>query len=89
MNTEIISAANTAQTFATIFNKLIAGYSVKLGITEGINVIGLDSASPGRLAIIFYKLTGSNFWKEFKLGLRICLDTKLWTVFKTKSRYDL
>ncbi|MBK7056292.1 MAG: type I-C CRISPR-associated protein Cas8c/Csd1 [Leptospiraceae bacterium] len=67
MNTESISAANTAQVFATNFNKLMAGYTVKLGVTESINVIGLDSASPGRLAIIFYReLTGSEFLERIQ-----------------------
>jgi CRISPR-associated protein Csd1 len=51
---------DAGQLFAVRLNKLIAGYAAKLGPTEGIIVMGLDSATPGRMAIIFYReLTGS------------------------------
>jgi CRISPR-associated protein Csd1 len=41
---------------------LVAGYKAKLGPTEGIVIMGMDSATPGRMAITFYReLTGSDF----------------------------
>ena len=53
---------DAGQQFALRLNKLIAGYGAKLGPTEGIIVMGLDSATPGRMAITFYReLTGSEF----------------------------
>ena len=53
---------DAGQIFASRLNKLIAGYAAKLGPTQGIIVMGLDSATPGRMAIIFYReLTGSEF----------------------------
>jgi CRISPR-associated protein Csd1 len=54
------STGDTAQDFGKRLSKMIAGYSVELGSTENIVVMGLDSATPGRMAITFYReLTGS------------------------------
>ncbi len=56
------SIADTAQVFALRLKKAIAGYRSKLDPTEDIVVMGLDSATPGRLAITFYReLKGSEF----------------------------
>ena len=56
------SLNDAGQSFSQRFNKYIAGYSVKLGPTNDIVILGLDSASPGRLSLIFYReLTGSDF----------------------------
>lgn len=52
----------TAQELALKLKKKIKGYNKKLGDTTGIVVMGLDSATPGRMSITFYKeLTGSDF----------------------------
>lgn len=57
----------TAQEVGVAFSKLIAGYSTKLGSTEDIVVMGLDSATPGRMAITFYReLTGSELLKRVR-----------------------
>lgn len=57
----------TAQEVGTQLSKLIAGYSVKLPPTEHVVVIALDSATPGRMAIRFYReLTGSQFLERVK-----------------------
>ena len=54
--------SDVGQGFAQRLNKYIAGYSAMLGSTNRIAVLGLDSASPGRLSITFYReLTGSDF----------------------------
>jgi len=53
---------DAGQLFALRLNKLAAGYGAKLGNSRGVVVMGLDSASPGRMAITFYReLTGSEF----------------------------
>ncbi len=50
------------QRFALRLNKKIAGYRQKLGVTDQIVTMGLDSATPGRLSIVFYReLSGSEF----------------------------
>ena len=56
------SLGDTGQTFALRLNKYIAGYRATLGSTNDIVVMGLDSATPGRMAITYYReLTGSDF----------------------------
>lgn len=53
---------STAQDVAIKLKKRIAGYGKEIGDTRNVVVMGLDSASPGRLAITYYrKLTGSEF----------------------------
>ncbi len=53
---------DTAQDIGVKVSKLLKGYSIKLGNTDNVVVIGLNSATPGRMAITYYKeLTGSEF----------------------------
>ena len=67
------SSVSTAQEFALKLNKKIAGYSAELGDTTGIVVMGLDSATPGRMAISFYReLTGSDFLKRIENWHKTC-----------------
>ncbi len=65
--------ASTAQNIALKFNKKIAGYKADLGDTSGIVVMGLDSATPGRMAITFYReLTGADFLKRVEQWQETC-----------------
>lgn len=53
---------DVGQAFALRLNNRIRGYRAKLGSTDGIVVMGLDSATPGRMAITYYReLTGSEY----------------------------
>ena len=53
---------DVGQSFAIRLNKKIAGYKASISDSENIIVMGLDSATPGRMAIPFYReLTGSEF----------------------------
>jgi CRISPR-associated protein Cas8c/Csd1, subtype I-C/DVULG len=64
-NTNQTYQGDVGQAFSQRLNKYIAGYSIKIGVTNNITILGLDSASPGRIAIIYYKeLTGSEFLKR-------------------------
>lgn len=55
-------SGDTGQSFARRLNLAIAGYRSKLDPTEDIVVMALDSATPGRMAITFYReLKGSEF----------------------------
>lgn len=59
---EQADAGDAGQAFALRLKKTIAGYRARLDPTEGIVVMGLDSATPGRMAITFYReLLGSEF----------------------------
>jgi CRISPR-associated protein Csd1 len=60
--TDAPPTANTAQIVAVKLKKKIAGYGKEIGSSTDIVVMGLDSATPGRLAITYYReLTGSDF----------------------------
>lgn len=48
-------ALQIGQVFALRLNKAIAGYLAKLDPTEGVVVMGIDSATPGRMAITYYR----------------------------------
>ena len=53
---------DAGQAFGLRLKKAIAGYRSKLDPTEDIVVMGLDSATPGRMAITYYReLQGSEF----------------------------
>lgn len=55
-------SADTAQAFAMRLKRAIAGYGSKLQATTDIVVMGIDSATPGRMGITFYReLKGSEF----------------------------
>lgn len=59
---ESAASISTDQNFALRLKKAIAGYGTKLEPNEDVVVIGLDSATPGRMAISFYReLKGSDF----------------------------
>ena len=56
------SYSDAGQLFGRKLSKKIAGYRAELGNIDKIIVMGLDSASPGRMAITYYReLKGSEF----------------------------
>jgi len=53
--------------FAEKLSKMMKGYTQKLGDTNAIIILGIDSATKGRLSVIYYKeLEGSVFIKHLK-----------------------
>jgi len=57
-----VYVGDVGQSFAERFKKKLAGYKTNISDTEDIIVMGLDSATPGRMAITFYReLAGSEF----------------------------
>jgi len=64
---------DVGQTFARRLNKAIAGYSAKLDPSDDIVVMGVDSATPGRMAIIYYReLKGSEFLERIEAWHGTC-----------------
>jgi len=58
---------DAGQAFALRLKQRLRGYNAQLGATEGIVVMGLDSATPGRMAITYYReLTGSEFLERIE-----------------------
>jgi len=65
--------AYTAQTFARKLTQKIHGYSIELGDAADIQIIALDSASQGRMAITYYReLTGSDYLHRIERWHRDC-----------------
>jgi len=59
---ESVTIGDAGQSFALKLRKALAGYRAKLNVTDDIVVMGLDSATPGRMAIIYYReMNGSEF----------------------------
>ncbi|QEM67685.1 type I-C CRISPR-associated protein Cas8c/Csd1 [Geobacter sp. FeAm09] len=57
----------TAPEVAEALRKKMAGYTARLKTTDGVVVLGLDSASPGRMAISYYReLTASEFLQRIE-----------------------
>ena len=57
-----LAVGDVGQAFAQRLNKKIAGYRANIDDSEDIVVMGLDSATPGRMAITYYReLTGIDF----------------------------
>ncbi|WP_298268687.1 type I-C CRISPR-associated protein Cas8c/Csd1 [Geobacter sp.] len=57
----------TAQEVGAALSKKIAGYAAKLKSADEVLVFGLDSATPGRMAISYYReLTGSEFLERIE-----------------------
>lgn len=48
-------SANTGQAVALAFKKKVSGYLATLGDTTDIVILSLDSATPGRMAISYYR----------------------------------
>ena len=57
----------TAQEVGIALSMKMAGYKAQLQSTDDVVVVGLDSASPGRMAISYYReLTGSEFLERIQ-----------------------
>ena len=73
MDSDTEASVSTAQELALKLNKKIAGYNADFGGTTGIVVMGLDSATRGRMAISFYReLTGSDFLNRIENWHKTC-----------------
>jgi CRISPR-associated protein Csd1 len=58
---------DAGQSFAKRLSLALAGYRAQLGPTDDIVVMGLDSATPGRMAITYYReLKGSEFLERIE-----------------------
>lgn len=61
------SVIDTRAEFASRLNRAISGYASKLDDSSNVVVMGLDSATSGRLSITYYReLTGSDFLRRIQ-----------------------
>ena len=62
-----LALGDLGQEYALKLKKKIAGYKARLGPADQIVVLGLDSATPGRMAITLYReLKGSEFLQRLE-----------------------
>lgn len=62
MTNKNAAIGDVGQAFSLRLSKKISGYKANIHDSENIVVMGLDSATPGRMSITFYReLTGSEF----------------------------
>ena len=65
--------ADTAQDMANRLKKKIKGYRQKIGEREDVVVMAVDSVSPGRLSIVYYRtLKGSEFLDRIESWHETC-----------------
>jgi CRISPR-associated protein Csd1 len=65
--------ADTAQDMAIRLKKKIGGYRHKIGEREDVIVMAVDSATPGRLSIVYYRsLKGSEFLERIENWHETC-----------------
>jgi len=63
----IDNSRDLGESFAHRLNKYMSGYHAKLGETDAIVIMGIDSATPGRMGISYYReLTGSEYLKRLE-----------------------
>lgn len=67
IESQVDHGVDLGASFAYKFNKYITGYQVKLEPNEQIIVMGLDSATTGRMAVTYYReLMESEFFERIK-----------------------
>jgi CRISPR-associated protein Csd1 len=77
------SSGFTAQDFGVRLSQYLSGYSVKLGATDAIIVMGIDSATPGRMGVTYYReLTGADFLQRIKVWHQGCAWLQLFSTDK-------
>lgn len=70
---EASSVSSVGEDFALRLRRRMLGYSTSLGDSSHIVVMGLDSASPGRLSIVYYReLSGSEFLSRIETWHATC-----------------
>jgi CRISPR-associated protein Csd1 len=87
--------ADTAQEVGIRLTKKIAGYRHEIGEREDMSIIAVDSATPGRLSIIYYRaLKGSEFLERIENWHETCAWRHTYRYIevqdekgKTKKRY--
>ncbi|WP_445367218.1 type I-C CRISPR-associated protein Cas8c/Csd1 [Methylomonas sp. BW4-1] len=55
INVQVDHGRNLGQAYARKLSQYMAGYAAKISHNEQITVMGIDSATPGRMSIIYYR----------------------------------
>lgn len=76
-------SVDIGQSFSKELGKALAGYEAKLKPTDEIAILGLDSATPGRLSIIFYR---EMLWADYLSALKAWQEDCAWLLRKSAER---
>lgn len=80
--------ADTAQNIGIQLKKKIAGYRAEIGEREDVVVMAVDSATPGRLSIVYYRtLKGSEFLERIENWHETCAWRHTYHYSKEQKRY--
>ncbi|MCL4328300.1 MAG: type I-C CRISPR-associated protein Cas8c/Csd1 [Candidatus Thermoplasmatota archaeon] len=83
LDNDSLVPATTSEEFAHKLNQKLRGYHTNLGDSADIVVMGIDSATPGRISITFYReLTGSDFLNRIKNWYETCS----WWISRDKQK---
>jgi len=77
---------NLGQEYALKLKKFMAGYAAKLSPNEQIIIMGIDSATPGRMGVIYYR---ELFSHEFLKRLENWHNQFAWPQRHTKERVNI
>lgn len=70
---ELEKVADTAQDVAIRLKKKLAGYRQEITATTGVFIMAVDSATPGRLSIVYYRaMKGSEFLERIEDWHKTC-----------------
>jgi CRISPR-associated protein Csd1 len=85
---EEIKNADTAQDAGIRLKKKITGYRQEIGEREDVVVLAVDSATPGRLSIVYYRaLKGSEFLERIENWHETCAWRHTYHYNKEQKRY--
>lgn len=76
-------AVDVGQSFSKELGKALAGYVTKLKPTDEIVILGLDSATPGRLSVVFYC---ELLWADYLSALKAWQEDCAWLLRKNTER---
>lgn len=70
------------QTFAQKLKRRLQGFDANIDETDTVAILGLDSATPGRLSVIFYM---EQFWPEYRFALESWQNDMAWRIRRTRE----
>ena len=70
------------QTFAQKLKRRLQGFDADIDENDTVAILGLDSATPGRLSVIFYM---EQLWPEYRFALESWQNDMVWWIRRTRE----
>lgn len=81
-NTQVDHRRDLGATFSEKLKRSLRGYDGKIGESDTVAILGLDSATPGRLSVVFYM---EQFWPEYRETLESWYNDMSWWIRRTRE----